>query len=152
MKRDVSIVEATPAHLSTVARQLRREEVVELAGANLVGRHLMYQLWQKSIYRRAGFVDGEIAAVWGCTGMLLSPIAEAWLFTTPVIDINPMVFVKTARQELRRMLETKAKLVSACMVGCERPARLWTMLGFTLGDPIPATSGAMFHPLVMERP
>lgn len=151
MTRLVEIIDAEPKHVSAVARRLRQEEVAEVAGAGETARHFMYRLWQKSIYRRAGFVDGEIAAVWGSAGMLLSPVAEVWLFTTPVIDRSPLVFVKTARVEIARMLETKTRIFSACMAGCERSSRLWTALGFTMGEGIKVPTGAIFHPLVMEK-
>lgn len=150
--RQVQIIEAAPKHISAVARRLRQEEIDEVAGAGETARHFMYRLWKKSGYRRAGFVDGEIAAVWGCAGMLLSPTAEVWLFTTPVIDKNPMVFIKTARAEIAKMLETRTRIFSACMAGCERSSRLWTALGFKMGEGVRAPSGAMFYLLVMERP
>lgn len=149
--RTVEILDARPSHLSAVAGRLRPEETVEISAAGETARHLIYRLWRDSPYRRAGLVDGEIAAVWGCSGMLSSSIGEAWLFTTPVIDKNPLIFVKVARREISRMLETKTQLVSACLLSCERSVRLWTMLGFRLENPVMLPNGAQFNPLVMER-
>lgn len=145
------VVDCLPSHLSIVANRLRIEERIEFEAMGLVPRHALYNLWKNSSYRRTAFVDGEIAAVWGCAGMVLSTVGNAWFSTTPVIERVPMTFVKQARRGLAEMMQSKSTLISACGDSFERSIRLWTMLGFKLGDTMSAPNGVVFRHLIMER-
>lgn len=147
----VEIVEASLAHMRAVAGRLRVEERLETVAAREVPRHLMLRLWGDATYRRAGLVEGEVAAVWGCGGTLGSSAADVWLFTTPVIDKIPLRFVREARGQIAEMLKTRHTIYSACLETCERSLRLWQMLGFEAQDAVDVGGGQRFRALVLNR-
>lgn len=143
---------ATMSHMNQIADRLRKGDRSEIEATGFTPRRLLRSLWKNSHVRRTGFVDGEIAAVWGCAGVLLSPVGEMWLFTTPAVERVPMAFVKVARAEMSAILETKAVLVSSCLATYVQSVRLWKMLGFEMGAPFPMGPEAkLFRRMVMER-
>ncbi len=152
MAHSYEIVPAKPVHLSMIARTCRADDRAEIEAAGQTPRHLMYKLYQKSFIARAGFVDGELAAVWGCTGSLLSSVGQMWLLTAPPIERIPIAFAKEARAMIREVLQHKRTLVSGCVDGYEKSLRLWSMLGFEIGEAVAVPPhGAMFRRLTMER-
>ncbi len=152
MTHNYEIIPATARHLTMIARRIRADDQSEIIAGGEIPRHLIFSLWQQSIISRAGFVDGDIAAVWGCAGTLMSPVGHMWLVTAPAIERVPVAFAKEARAMLREMLEVKHTLYSGCIEGYEKSLRLWSMLGFKIGEAVPIPpNGAMFRLLTMER-
>lgn len=152
MKHTYEIVPATVDHLRIIARTLREGDRQEIVAAGEHPRRLIFSLWRESFVSRAGIVDGEVAAVWGCAGPLLSTVGEMWLVTAPAVERVPLAFAKEARAMIRETLLIKHVLVSSCLDGYEKSLRLWGMLGFDIGEAVPVPpNGAMFRQLVMER-
>jgi len=145
------IVDAKPVHLSMVARRLRAGDLEEIEAAGETPRHLLFRLWRNSTHRWAAYVDGEIACVGGCAGPLASDVGEPWLFTTAAIERVPMAFARESQGWLREVLTIKRRLTTACLANYEKSLRLWTMLGFRVGDTIVYPNGAQFRQLIMER-
>ncbi|HEV2674160.1 MAG TPA: hypothetical protein VGV37_06420 [Aliidongia sp.] len=142
---------ATLAHVRALAPRLREGDRAEVEAVGAKPRHLMHKLWRTSHTRRTAFVDGEIAAMWGCAGTLLSPIGEIWLLTAPPVERVPVAFVKEARRGISEMLETHAILVSGVLASYGRAIRLMEILGFEIGAEYSMPCGALFRELRMER-
>jgi hypothetical protein len=139
--------DCTLGHIRAILPLLRDGDREELESAPVAPRHALIRLWRESFVRRCYFVDGEIAAVWGCSGGaggLASDTAEMWLFTTPAVERVPLTFLREARQSIDAMLEHKAVLLSGVMAGYERAERFLQLLGFTLGDPFPCGKHGLF--------
>lgn len=152
MSHAYKIVDATLEHVRLISATMRADDRAEIVALGQVPRHAVVSLWRNSVVSRAGFVDGDLAAVWGCAGALLSPVGEMWLVTSPAIERVPLAFAKEARAMIREMLKTKTVLQSACIDGYEKSLRLWRMLGFDVGEAVPVPPrGAMFRRLMMER-
>lgn len=152
MKHSYEIIGATPRHLTMIAHRLREDDRAEIEAGGETPRHLIYSLWQRSFVSRAGFVDGEIAAVWGCMGSLLGTVGEMWLVTAPAIERIPIAFAKESQAMFRELLEVKHTLFSGCIDGHKKSLRLWSMLGFKVGEAVAIPpNGARFHILTMER-
>lgn len=147
------IVPCQAWHLGALAVLARPDDRREMLAVALPPLALLEQLWSDSWVSRTGFVDGDLAACWGCGGSALATSGSVWLFTTPAVERVPLAFAREARAFCDEMLETKHRLVSACLDGYERSVRLWTMLGFSIEAPMAmGPNGAMFRPMWMERP
>jgi len=129
------IIEARHEHVWRLAGCLRDEDRAFAAAAGFAPRDLLFRMWRDSPYRRVAIIDGQVAALWGCYGMLLSPVGEAWLMTGPEIERLPIAFVREARRELAAILESKTELVMAVDARSERAKRFLQMLGFQLEPP-----------------
>lgn len=145
------IAEAKIGHAGMIARRLRaadREEILALYGDC---RKAIRHCFMVSCIRRVAFVDGEIAAMWGVTGTLLSQTANVWLVTTPAIERIPFSFAKEARRELAEFMETREAVRGHVFAGYERAVRFMKMMGFSVGPPEPhGRTGEMFHELTMR--
>lgn len=136
--------------MSSAMRDEDRAELI--AGGYSAPRHMLFQFWRDSVEARAGFIDGDLAAMFGWNGALASSSCHVWLVTTPVIERMPVAFAKEARAFLQGLLATKRQLLSGCVAGYDRSLRFWRLMGFRILEPavVPQT-GALFHTLVMER-
>jgi hypothetical protein len=86
---------------------------------------------------KVAVVDGEVAAIWGMGGDILSDTGIPWLLTTAAIERMPVTFIKQARIELARMLARKRRLENHVLAEYSQAVRLLEVLGFTLADPAP---------------
>lgn len=146
------IVPLTLAHLRMIAPRLRAGDLAEIEASGMKPRHLLNYLYRHSTERHAAFVDGEIAAVWGCAGSLVQVTGEAWLFTTPAIERAPMAFIKEARKVLRGWLATRRQVMSSCLASYEQSVRFFALLGFEIGEPYEyGPKRAIFRHLKLER-
>lgn len=144
-------VEATLGHIRLLVPMLRAADRAEIDSMGVAPRHLLNRLWRSSTIRRSTFLDGEIAAMWGCAGPLLSSVGGPWLFTTSEAERAPMAFLKAARRGIEEMLDTRRTLVSSVAADYERSIRFMAMLGFTIGDPFEVSTGALFRTITLER-
>jgi hypothetical protein len=142
-------VEARLAHIRLLVPALRAEDRAEIEAQGFVPRHLLFRLWRWSSIRRTVFVDGEIAAIWGCEGAALARTGKAWLYTTPQAERVPIGFLKTARAGIRLMQESHPVLISDVDARYERSIRFMTMLGFHVGEPYQIPSGAFLRRLTL---
>lgn len=137
-------------HVGMISARLRdadREEIMALYGDC---RKAIRYCFMVSCIRRVAFVDEEIAAMWGVTGTLLSPIANVWLVTTPAIERIPFSFAREARRELAEIMETHDVVRGHVFAGYERAIRFMRLLGFDVAAPEPqGREGAMFHELTL---
>lgn len=141
---------ATAADARMIAPKLRTFDRRELAATGISPRRVLLRLLDESPFSWTAFVDGEIAAIWGCSGSLLSTVGEMWLATTPAVERVPMAFVREAKAHIGLLLETKSKLVSGVIEGHNQSLRLWQMLGFRLGG-VMQVGTANFRQIALER-
>lgn len=127
------IVPATLAHIRALLPRLRRRDV---EGAVKKPRHLLNELYRGSVDCRAAIIDGQVMAVWGLFGSLVSSEAHPWIFAAAETERMPHTFYRLARVEIARMLETRTRLVAMCKDDYLHSVRFWSMLGFTVGEPV----------------
>jgi hypothetical protein len=142
-------VEAKLAHIRQLVPALRPEDRAEIEAQGETPRHLLFRLWRWSSIRRTVFVDGDIAAMWGCGGGLLARTGSAWLYTTAAAERVPIGFLKTARSGIREARQRFPVLISDVDARYERSIRFMTMLGFHVGAPFELPSGALFRRLTL---
>lgn len=152
----VRIEDARPEHIVMIRDRLRTEDALEITCLGVPVRKALWRSYKSSLLGRVGFVDGEIAAVWGCGGCALGGIGTPWLMTTPVVERVPVSMVKVARREMMGMLDIFPVLENYVAARYQKACRFLEVLGFELGDPIgiPVGNGrdnVPFRPFRIER-
>jgi hypothetical protein len=94
--------------------------------------------FRSSLYPpQVALVDGEIAALWGLCGDMLSDVADPWLVTGKAIERAPISFVKIARGWIAEALQIKPRLENYVHADYTEAVRLLKVLGFHLDEPAP---------------
>lgn len=143
----IEIVPATKAHGRALLSTLREGDREEVMAAGLrPGRAVMISL-RDSLWSNAAMVDGEVAALWGVGGTLLSGIGRPWLLTgTACNQVSPLKFARVYRSEVGRMLASFFRLENYVDSKYTGAVRMLRLAGFTINDPEPfGQRGALFH-------
>lgn len=144
------VVDAQPVHVGMMSRYLREDDRIEIAAGAGDVRRAIRLAYRASAYRRAAFVDDELAALWGVEGGLFATDGHPWLITAPAIERVPLTFAREGRRELSDMLRTRLRLVSHVQERYEKAIRFMRLLGFTIGRRF-ELNGEPFRELVMEN-
>jgi hypothetical protein len=146
------IVPAKIEDVYRIAGNLRSEDAAEITGFGLDARTALRTSFRHAILRKTAFVDGEIAAMWGLGGAMLSDSGTPWLMTTPVVERVPVTFLKVGRAELGEMLWHRAFLSNYVMATYQRACRFLEVLGFVLDPAAPmGPNGLPFRRFWIER-
>ena len=86
---------------------------------------------------KVALVDGEVAAMWGVGGDVLSETGEPWLLTGTACDRVPVSFLRIAKAELALMLAIKPHLENYVAADYPKAIRLLEGLGFVIDAPAP---------------
>lgn len=114
---------------------IRRSPMAALPDAEEVLRDCMY----RSIEVRYGFIDGEVACMWGLIPpSLLSSTAYLWLLTTDIIAEHKFLFIRYSQRYIEEALKQYPTIIGDVLVD-NYPAQRWLKwLGAELG---PAVKG-----------
>lgn len=146
------IRESEVGDIYALAKNLRDGDRLEIASLGKEPKAALRNCYRNAILRRTVVVDGEIAAMWGLCGTMLSDYGEPFLLTTPAIERIPVSFLREGRREIARMLRLRRVLVVRCAAAYTQACRFLECLGFVrdcsahLG-----VNGELFHEYRMER-
>lgn len=105
----------------TTAQIVARSDCAHIAHAELVLNDCIL----RSVEVRYGYVDRELACVWGLIRpTLLSTAAWMWLVVTDKVTEHKFLFVRYSQRWVELMLETYPVLVGDCLVD-NRSAKRW---------------------------
>lgn len=141
------IVPARLSHLRVLAANLRPGDRAEIDATGMKPRHLIHRLYRQSYRSECALIDGDVAAVWGWQGSLLSPTVEMWLLTTRAVERLPMAFYREGRRILAETLRTKCEIVSGVGSDYIGAIRFFGMLGFEMHE-----SGTPMMTMTLRRP
>jgi hypothetical protein len=89
--------------------------VLEAANIPPESHLLMFQCMRMSVVAWAGFVDDEIACLWGLVPpTLLSNKAYLWLVVNELVDAHKFAFVRHSQREMERMLRMYPIITGHC--------------------------------------
>jgi len=131
---ELTITEGRLHHCGRIVRALRYEHQVANAGVGLDPHRIVRMAMAQSAYRRAAFLDGELAGLWGVTGSIMSPFGYAWLCLTQEAARHPILVLREARRQIDEIMRTKMVLVTDIMGDDIAAIRLATYLGFAAAD------------------
>lgn len=135
-----------------IADNLREQDAAEITGFGLTPREALRTSYRHAILRKTAFVDGDIAAMWGLGGAMLSDAGTPWLMTTPAAERVPVTFLKVGRAELALMLQQRAFLSNVVLASYKRACRFLEVLGFVLDPPLAmGPNGLPFRRFWIER-
>jgi hypothetical protein len=142
----VDVRPSTIADVYDLAAHLRAGDAAEVAALGMEPREALRRAFRDAVLRRSYFVDGELAAMSGLCGALLSDIGEPYLLTTRAAERVPVAFVRCARAAVAEMLACRIRLEGHVDASYGRAIRLLEVLGFTLSEPRPfGPMGASFR-------
>jgi hypothetical protein len=148
----VEVRESVMADVYTLARHLRDGDADEVQALGLDPRAAIRDCFRDGILRKSYFVEGELAAMSGLCGALLSDDGEPYLMTTGVAERVPVAFVRHARASVAEMLRQRSRLRGEVAAAYTRACRLLEVLGFSLSEPHPlGAKGALFRTYSMVR-
>lgn len=145
MTLEIEIREAKPWHCGAALRRMRQEHITVLKQIGCELHQDLAAMLRKSFDARAGFINGRLAGLWGVDGGLSCNTGFVWLVLTEEAALHPLAVVKTAKAELRRMLETYTELTAAIMAPDEPSLRLALALGFRSGTVRASRAETMRH-------
>jgi hypothetical protein len=132
----VTIRDSTVCDVYALASNLRPADRAEVEALGISPRDGIRRSYRHAILRRTYLIHGEIAAMSGLGGAMLSDEGNPWLMTTPLVETVPVAFVKIARNQLDDMLVQRKFLWNYVQFSYERARRLLEVLGFVLDPPI----------------
>lgn len=146
----IELVDARAEHVRALLPRLRDDDRAEIQAAGISCKKALWRSWRGSHLRTTAFVDGEIAAMWGCGAMLLAAEGRPWLLTAPACERVPLAFVKIGREQAQRMLALHETLRGLVYAEYYRAVRTLSLMGFRLG-PAVKLNGADFLEFSMVR-
>lgn len=129
----VEILEARPHHCGAMVRRLRMEHAVAFAKVGLNPHRELRATFMASAYRRAAFLDGRLAALWGVRGSILSASGFVWLCLTNEASRHPVMVLREARRQLDGIMRTKTEVYTTVLHADDAALRLCSWLGFHTG-------------------
>lgn len=129
---DFTTITAEPWHCGRMCRLLRHghlRAVMALGGGMNMHKELR-GLYDRSSYRQAWLIDGELAALGGVEGSLISPYGFVWLTLTEQATKYPKAIVRESRRQLNEIMRLKMELATTVLGGDEAAMRLAVFLGF----------------------
>jgi hypothetical protein len=150
---DLQILPATLDHCRLLAGSLRAEDLRECLAAGSRPFKALWRSWRGSpAYRKTAFVDGKIAAMWGCGGAWLSEEGLPWLLTSPAVETIPLKFLHECRSGVEEMLALYPVLRNYVHADYDRSIRFLRLVGFDVGAPEPyGPHKQLFRPVRLTR-
>lgn len=150
----VMFCKPTPQTAVELAHRMRQQDVDEVHAA---GHTDLLAVINDGIARSlmcwACYVDGELAAIFGCApmGTMLDPRGVPWLLGTDLIPKHRRIFVRESRPYIAQMLAAYPTLMNAVHADNVVAVTWLRKMGFHLEPAAPVHTGAMFHVFTMSR-
>jgi hypothetical protein len=128
------IIPAKPWHCGAMVRRLRTEHALAVARLGLDSHRELADRFGQSAFRRALLIDGQLEALGGVTGSLLSSEGYVWLALSGKAQGYPLLLVRQARKQLEQIMTIKRVLVTSVLDEDFAAKRFAVYLGFVLAD------------------
>ncbi len=125
----VQVVEARLEHVSELAGRLRETDLEALRIAGMTATQALELCYQRSVMRRTAFLDGEVAAMWGCRGTMLGGAGDAWLFASEAISRVPRLALRMALGEMAAFRAVFNRMTGVVFAADPRACRFIEKLG-----------------------
>jgi len=128
----VKVVEAQREHIMPLAARLRDSDLEALRVAGITAVAAMELCYTRSVMRRTAFLDGEVAAMWGCRGVMLGGTGDAWLFASEGIARVPRLALRMALGEMAAFRAVFRRMTGVVFASDPRACRFIERLGGTI--------------------
>lgn len=149
--RRVLVVPSEIGDVYRLAATMRANDRLEATGMGGDPKEMLRASYRNSILRKTMFVDGEIAAMWGLAGVMLSDEGAPWLVTSKAVERAPVSFVKIGHAHLAEMIALRRRLTNVVLASYTSAVRFLQVLGFHLDDAQPmGPQGVLFRKFWMN--
>lgn len=131
----VEMIDAKIWHVGQMARFMRAEHHAALLSLGVSVHWGLRNAFFNSYYRRAAFLDGHLAALWGIMGSYVHFSGCLWLTLTDHAARHPLLVARYAKAELAEMMKGKMLLETTVIPGDRAAQRFAAFLGFRTGEP-----------------
>lgn len=138
---DIQIVEATPSHIADLAANTNTRLMEMALRLGLSPKKALWYSYRHSFTRRTAFINGKIAAMWGCSGAPLGQIGSPWLVMSPEIEQHPFRVAFVYRKELQRMQQRFSILEDWVDETYDKAVRMLEIMGFVKTDQVMEHAG-----------
>lgn len=105
MTHNINIVEARSDHIHLLGKSMNSEDRAEAQAMGKDAHKLLWRSFRSSLIRKTIFVDGKIAAIFGCSGVIMGLVGKPWFVTSPIArTVSPIEFSRIYRKYVREML------------------------------------------------
>ncbi len=125
-----TLTEAKPYHCGQMIRLLRKSHRNALIALGVDQHRQLRTCFDGSAFRKAWMIDGKLAGLGGVLGTQLSSAGYIWLGVSEEAMKFPVTMVKTARQQLAEIMQTKRLLIATIFEDDKASARFAEALGF----------------------
>ncbi len=142
----IEILPSVQKDIIDLRRNLREGDRREVLSFGPCLRRILWDSFNYTHNPKTIFVDGELAAVFGCGGTVIGNVGRPWLLTTPVSEKSPLLFVRTYRQQVIKMLDDYPVLENMVDASYSKAIKLLEMVGFSVYEPEKyGYNGALFR-------
>jgi hypothetical protein len=131
----ITILPATAKDIIELRKTMREEDRREVLNLGPCLRRILWDSFNYTHDPKTIFVDGKLAAIFGCSGVLLGQVGKPWLLTTTVSEKYPVLFVRTYREQVAEMLKNYPVLENMVDASYAKAIKLLEMVGFSIGEP-----------------
>jgi hypothetical protein len=119
-----TISEAKPHHVGMMLRRLRPAHLDALKARSSANPHQeLKRVFDDSAYRKVGFADDQLVAMWGVMGQMVAPIGFIWiLFSEAAVGPHIMKTMRVAKQELIEIEKTRPLGLMATVLEDDQPS------------------------------
>ncbi len=148
---EIEIVPTTAAHIRELQRTIRDADRKEIEAYGFTTNRGLWLSYKEGLGNCTAFVDGKVAACWGCAGVYMGAKGRPWLLTSYEVEkISPLKFAKIYQREVYKMLELFPLLENFVADDYEKAVRMLSIIGFTIGEPEKIVNG-MYRKFTMKR-
>lgn len=127
---EITIIDTIPIHLRLMAEAMTDDSAETAQKMGSTPLKALWYSYRSSLICKTAFIDGNIAAIWGCAGEVFGETGKPWLVLTPEIQQYPMRIAFRYKKELKKMNEIFSTLEEYVPENNEKSIRLLTLMGF----------------------
>jgi hypothetical protein len=136
MTHKIEIIESRPEHVHLLGLLMNSEERAEAEAMGFDPHKLLWRTYRNSLIRKTVFVDGKIAAMFGCAGIMMGLVGQPYLITSSAArEVSPIVFSRIYRKEVREMLKLFPSLENLVDSRYTRSVKMLRFAGFAIEEP-----------------
>lgn len=132
----IQLVDATPDLIIKLKDNLREADRREITNFGVSPAKGVWRSFKGGLMNTIALVDGEVAAGWGVSGVLLSGTAAPWLLTTPVcLKVSPLTFARIYKDQVQRFHEVFHRLENYVDSSYTQAIKMLRIAGFEVDPP-----------------
>lgn len=124
------VIEARPCHCGKIARSLRHDHMRALLAMGFDVHMELRRRFFESFYRKAWTIDGELAALGGIAGSMISSNGYIWLAISEAATLHPHAIIREARRQLDFVMRFKSEVATYLLAGDQKAVEMAVYLGF----------------------